>query len=99
MGLILAGLGRKEEALRAARRGVDLMPITCEAIRGVFRAEDLARVEATVGQPEAAIDRLEMLLARPGTLCAWSVRLDPVWDPLRRHPRFQALLRKHGITP
>jgi serine/threonine-protein kinase len=98
-GLVLAGLDRKEEALRAAQTGVDLMPIAREAIQGTFRAEDLARVEAMVGRPEAAIDTLEMLLARPSSVCAWSVRLDPAWDPLRRHPRFEALLRRQGVTP
>jgi hypothetical protein len=75
------------------------MPIAREAFRGVFRAEDLARVEAMVGEPETAVDQLELLLTRPGPLCAWSVQLDPAWDSLRRHPRFQALLRRHGVTP
>jgi len=75
------------------------MPSAREAYRGAFRAEDLARVEAMAGEREAAISQLEMLLARPGQLCAWSVRLDSAWDPLRPHPRFQALLRKHGVTP
>jgi tetratricopeptide (TPR) repeat protein len=98
-GLVLAGLDRKEEALRAAQTGVDLMPIAREAIQGTFRVEDLARVEAMVGRPEAAIDKLEMLLARPSSVCAWSVRLDPAWDPLRRHPRFEALLRRQGVNP
>jgi len=99
LGLIHAGLGHKEEALRAAQTGVDLMPISREAYRGVFRAEDLARVQALVGDPEAAIDLLDDLLTRPGRLCVPLVRLDPAWDPLRRHPRFQALLEKHGVSP
>jgi len=96
LGLIHAGLGHKEEALRAARTGVDLMPISREAYRGTFRAEDLARVQTLVGDPEAAIDILDDLLTRPGRLCVPLVRLDPAWDPLRKHPRFQALLEKHG---
>jgi TolB-like protein/Tfp pilus assembly protein PilF len=99
LGLVHAGLGHKEDALRAAQTGVDLMPISREAYRGVFRAEDLARVQALVGDPEAAIDLLDDLLTRPGRLCVPLVRLDPAWDPLRRHPRFQALLEKHGVSP
>ena len=99
LGLIHAGLGRKDEALRAAHAGVDLMPISREAYRGLFRAEDLARVQALVGNPDAAIDILDDLLTRPSRLCVPVVRLDPAWDPLRSHPRFQALLLKHGARP
>jgi tetratricopeptide (TPR) repeat protein len=96
LGLVHAGLGHKEEALRAAQTGVDLMPISREAYRGTFRAEDLARVQALVGDPEVAIDILDDLLTRPSRLCVPLVRLDPAWDPLRKHPRFQALLEKHA---
>jgi TolB-like protein/Flp pilus assembly protein TadD len=99
LGLIHAGLGHKDEALRAAQTGVDLMPISREAYRGTFRAEDLAHVHALVGDPEAAIDILDDLLTRPGRLCVPLLRLDPAWDPLRKHPRFQALLEKHGPRP
>jgi len=99
LGLVHAGLGHKDEALRAAQTGVDLMPISREAYRGTFRAEDLARVQALVGNPETAIDLLDDLLTRPSRLCVPLVRLDPAWDPLRKHPRFQALLEKHGARP
>ena len=96
LGRIHAGLGHREEALRAARTAVDLMPISREAYRGAYRVEDLARVNALVGDPDAAIDLLEGLLAKPSRLCTEVVRLDPDWDSLRSHPRFQALLQKHG---
>jgi hypothetical protein len=75
------------------------MPISREAYRGTFRAEDLARVQTLVGDPEAAIDILDDLLTRPGRLCVPLVRLDPAWDRLRKHPRFQALLEKHAARP
>ena len=99
LGRAQAGLGQGEEALRAARTAVDLMPISREAYRGAVRAEDLARVQALVGDPDAAIAILEDLLERPARLCVPVVRLDPAWDRLRSHPRFQALLRKHGARP
>lgn len=75
------------------------MPISREAYRGTFRVEDLARVQALVGDPEAAIDLLDDLLTRPGRLCVPLLRLDPAWDTLRGHPRFQALLEKHRVSP
>ena len=99
LGRIHAGLGHREEALRAARTGVDMMPISREAYRGAYRVEDLARVHALVGDPDAAIALLEELLAKPSRLCTESIRLDPDWDSLRSRPRFEALLRKHEVTP
>ena len=66
-----------------------------EAWTGVWRVEELARILAMTGQYDAAIDRLEFLLSVPGHTSVASLRLDPIWDPLRDHPRFQALLDKY----
>jgi hypothetical protein len=91
LGLVHAGLGHRDEALRAAQTGVDLMPIPRDAYRGTYHVEDLARVHALVGDPGTAIDLLEDLLTRPSRLCVPLLRLDPAWDPLRPHPRFKKL--------
>ena len=57
--------------------------------------EFLARTEAQVGEADAAISRLEHLLTipyAPGPITQAELRLDPSWDPLRNHPRFQKLV-------
>ena len=59
---------------------------------GLFRIEDLARIYVMVGEFDAAIDQLEYLLCVPGEMSVPLLRLDPVWDPLRDHPRFKKLL-------
>jgi TolB-like protein/Flp pilus assembly protein TadD len=92
LGLALAGLGRTEEAIAAARLGVALLPIEREAWRGAYRVEDLARVYTMVGELDLAIDQLERLLARPSQLSTTRLRLDPIWAPLRDHPRFRQLI-------
>jgi hypothetical protein len=48
-----------------------------------------------VDEPDAAIDQLEYLLSIPSTLNVGFLREHPFWDPLRDHPRFQALLEKY----
>ncbi len=66
-----------------------------EAWRGAWRAEDLARIYAMVGEYDAAFDRLERLLAVPSNTAVPGLRIDPTWNPLRDHSRFQALLVKY----
>ncbi len=92
LGLALAGLGKKEDAIRAGRRGVELMPVTKEAWRGAYREFELAKVYAMVGEQELAVDILERLLAMPFNASAHWMRLDPVWRPLRTNARFQKLI-------
>jgi serine/threonine-protein kinase len=96
LGIAYAGLGRKQEAIREAKLGVALVPISKEALLGAMRCVDLARVYAMVGEHDAALDQLEYLISIPGELGVGALRLDPAWAPLRAHPRFQALIRKHS---
>jgi hypothetical protein len=72
--------------------GVNLLPVTKEAWRGLRRVEDLARIYVMVGEFDAAIDQIEFLLANPGPMSIPLLRLDPAWDPLRDHPRFRKLV-------
>jgi tetratricopeptide (TPR) repeat protein len=99
LGLVYAGLGQKEAALKAAGAAVDLLPMSRDVIVGAFYLERLARVEAQVGETESAIDHLSQLLSSAGgeTVSVATLRIDPVWDPIRDDPRFNALLAKHAV--
>lgn len=92
LGIAYAGLGRKQEAIREGEQAVALLPIAKEALQGYHRAWDLARIYTMVGDYDAAIERLQYLLSIPGLLTAAWLRIDPTWDPLRGHARFQQLL-------
>jgi TolB-like protein/Tfp pilus assembly protein PilF len=89
LGLALAFLGRKEEAIREAERGVALEP---NARDGPYYKRVLARVYILVGEPEKALDRLEPLLKVPYYLSPGWLEIDPSFDPLRNNPRFQRLV-------
>ena len=97
LGVAYAGLGRIEEAVREAKLGVDLLPFATDALLGQYRLRDLARMYTMVGEYDAAIDQLEILLERPSLTSVALLRIDPTWDALGDHPRFQALLDKYEL--
>ena len=95
-GLALAGLGRRDEALREARWLQQSNIYRHDNFEGPSMAEDRAQILAQAGDAEAALDEIDRLLARPSWLSVPLLRLDPRWDPIREHPRFKALLAKYG---
>ena len=52
----------------------------------------LAVTMTLLGDVEAAIDQLELLLSTPSFFSREYLRRDPVFDPVRENPRYQALL-------
>jgi len=92
MGLALAILGRKAEAIAAGERAVALQPMTEDALFGPQIQQRLVRIYLIVGEPEKALDRLEPLLTAPYWLTPAWVRLEPTFDPLRGRPRFERLV-------
>ncbi len=93
LSLIHAVLGQKDAAIKEAERAITLLPSGKDAVDGPRQAENLASVEALVGDKNRAIPRLQRLLEIPYTnfLTPALLRFDPQWDPLRGDPRFQKL--------
>ena len=61
-------------------------------MNGPYIQHQLARIYIMVGEPEKALDQLEPLLRIPYYLSPAWLRIDPTFDPLRKHPRFQKLV-------
>ena len=92
LGVALAYLGRKNDAIREGRRGVELGPISQNAFSGPYMVHQLARIYILVGEPEQALDQLEVLLRTPYYLSPGWLRIDPAFDALRKNPRFQKMV-------
>ena len=89
LGLIDAGLGRKEEALREGRRAVALLPREKDASNGAHMIEYLAMIAAWVGEKDLACAQLAVAVRPPIGLSYGQLKLLPYWDPLRGDPRFE----------
>jgi tetratricopeptide (TPR) repeat protein len=92
LGLSLAYMGRKDEAIRAGERAVQMRPISKDGYVGPYIQHQLVRIYMLTGEPEKALDQLEPLLKVPYSLSPGWLKIDPNFDPLRKNPRFQRLV-------
>ena len=92
LGLIDAGLGRREEALREGRRAVELVPVEKDALVGPTMIKYLAMIAAWIGDKDLACEQLAIAIRPPSTVSYGQLKLLPFWDPLRGDPRFEKIV-------
>ncbi len=92
LGLIDAGLGRKEDALREGRRAVELLPVERDSVNGPLLLDVLAMIYVWVGEKDLAIEQLTHDIQYPGSSPYGVLKLFPQWDPLRGDPRFEKIV-------
>jgi tetratricopeptide (TPR) repeat protein len=92
LGIIDAGLKRKEEALREGRRACELLPVSKDAIDGADIAINLAQIYAWSGEKDLAIEQIAAVERVPNALSYGLLKLHPYWDHLRGDPRFEKIV-------
>jgi len=95
LSFALALLGRKEEAVGAARRAVELRPVSLDAVDGPGFVRNLATIYAHFGDVDAAVEQFDRFLSAPAPESIHSILLDRLIDPVRDSPRFLALVEKY----
>ena len=95
LGSALAYLGREDEAIAHGRRGLELARARDTGPSHPYLQLQLVRSHIILGQAEPALDLLEPLLEVPFYLSPGWLSIDPLFDPLRDNPRFQALLEEY----
>ena len=95
LGELLAMLGRKDEAIQEGKRAMELKPESKDAFDGPAFTASMAQIYAWLGEKDQALQLIERLLETPNGLTAPILKIDPVWDPLRDDPRFQALINRY----
>ena len=100
LALTNMALGDNTAAMTLAERAIAMMSIEKDALTGPRPLDILARVAARIGDPDRSISTLEKLLSIPyeaplaanPPLTPALLRLDPMFEPLRKNPRFQKLI-------
>jgi TolB-like protein/Tfp pilus assembly protein PilF len=90
LALAYLGLGEKDKALAQARQAI--VNYSTDALSKPFAEQSLATVQAQTGDIDSAIAALPHLLEVPNGLTVANLQIDPLWDPLRKDPRFQKLV-------
>jgi serine/threonine protein kinase/Tfp pilus assembly protein PilF len=86
-----AGIGDKQKSLEEASQAI--ADNENDAVIGPISGANRAKVLAQIGEFNAAITALPRLLEIPGGVHPGDLRYSPFWDPLRKDPRFQALVK------
>ncbi|PYL88476.1 MAG: hypothetical protein DMF14_16570 [Verrucomicrobia bacterium] len=92
LGLIDAGLGRKDEALHEGRRAIELLPVKRDAFGGSDMIQFFSIICAWTGEKELALQQLDILTRMPSAVTYGRLKLHPFWDPLRGDPRFEKIV-------
>jgi hypothetical protein len=94
-----AGLGLKEDAMREARRAIELCPLSRDAVDAPGYQTMLALVYAWTGEHDAALTQLEKIVRLPRGPDYGELRFNPWWDEIRTDPRFDTLLSQAALPP
>jgi hypothetical protein len=92
LAVVDALLERKQDAIKEAKRALDRLPISEDAINGPGLLANLATVYAWTGEPDLAFEQLNLLTTIPNGVYYGQLKSYWPWAPLRKDSRFHKLL-------
>jgi non-specific serine/threonine protein kinase len=97
LSFAFSALGLRDEAIREIDRSVAILPVSRDAMDGPQLVWDLAWTYSWFGEYDVAFDRLEYVLSIHSKTTTQELGLHPLWDHVRDHPRFEALIEKYDV--
>jgi hypothetical protein len=91
VALLYAQMRWKPSAMAEAARALELGAPTDMVAKRWFYF-NLARAYAWAGELDLAFKQIKIFRSLPSSYKLNNFRLDPVWDPIRKDPRFEKLL-------
>ncbi|MEO8959720.1 MAG: hypothetical protein ABI304_12300, partial [Rudaea sp.] len=87
-------MSHNADAIALAQRAVTARPISKDSYFGTFQLVGLAEIAAWADAPDLALKTIRQLLEMPAgsVMSITRLKLDPVFDPLRKNPRLQKLI-------
>jgi serine/threonine protein kinase/tetratricopeptide (TPR) repeat protein len=95
LGVSLAGIGHREEAIQEGKKAVALLPISEDAAYGIVYVADLAQIYAMLGDVEAALEQIEILLKVPSWYSPNWMDMDIRYSSLAGNKEYEAVLEKY----
>jgi serine/threonine protein kinase len=92
LAVVDALLGHKDASIVEAKRAVEMLPISKDAVLAPRLLLNLAVVYAWTNELDLAFENLAALTKTPGGIFYGWLKCDPYWDPLRADPRYEKLL-------
>ena len=97
LGIVYAGLGRKEDAIREGLKAVELLPVTKDAVYAIGHIQDLALIYLKSGEPDMALKQIEQLLSIPSWISPAWLEWDIRFASMKSNPGYSELLKKYPV--
>lgn len=97
LGITFAGLGKKEEAVAAGRKAVEMYPVTKDALLATHRLMNLAQIYAMVGDFDPALEMIRKILSIPAIYTIHKFELQPSFDEVRNMVDYDSIRQEFDL--
>ena len=87
-------LGKKDDAIRLSQGWVEKHPVSDDALANVVALKRLAHTYLFAGEHERALQTLLQVVQTPGGENYGPLKYNPIFDELRKDPRFDEILKQ-----